>query len=432
MNEVTKIHLGRQAFTISVAAHKALRDYIDAITMQVGDKDVVDEVELRMAELLAERGIIGEKVVLVKDVDYLKKQLGDPKDFKESADDETEPANAIGESKRLFRDTDNAVLAGVAGGLAKYFGVDVLVIRILFVLATIAWGGGILVYIVLWLLVPEAKTSSEKLQMAGKPVTVDSLKEVVERADVKGAARRANNSIAGPINSFFGLVLKVIGVAFILAGIGALFGLIAGETYILLNNSQLAQYNIFPIGFREHLLLHIGVAVAALLALFVILFGVAIFRRKWPIRTWVTGILIGLLFLGVAASGALAADTVPHVRDRYNANLHTSVRELKTFTSIIYTGPNEGVNINYQFSDKYSASLKYYGNPDISKLKTTVSNGALNIDTQHFDWHRHCSAICLPPTYNVEITVSSPIQPQLDWPTNEIKVFPGSMYYYGP
>src|SRR6266404_410644 len=209
MNEVTKIHLGRQAFTISAAAHKALRSYLDAIEKQVGDKDVVEEVELRMAELLTERGIKGEKVVLMKDIDFLKEHLGNPKDFKEDGD---EVASEEPSTKRLFRDTDNGMIAGVAGGLAKYFGVDVLLIRILFVIGTIAWGGGILLYIVLWLLVPEAKTSSERLQMAGKPVTVDSLKEVVERADVKGAAHRANNSIAGPINSFFGFVLKIVGI----------------------------------------------------------------------------------------------------------------------------------------------------------------------------------------------------------------------------
>ena len=424
MNEVTKIHLGRQAFTISVAAHKTLRAYLDAISKQVGDNDVVDEVELRMAELLAEHGVSGEKVVLVKDVDYLKKQLGDPKDFKENDDETTTTTDKTSDSKRLFRDTDNAMLAGVAAGLAKYFGLSVVLIRILFIIGTIAWGGGILVYIVLWLLVPEAKTSSEKLQMAGKPVTVDSLKEVVERADVKGAARRANNSIAGPINTFFAIVLKIIGIAFILFGLSALFGLIAGETYVLLHNAQLVQDNIFPIGFREHLLLHIAIAVAALISLFIILFGLAIFRRKWPIRTWITGILIGLLFIGMAAGGALAADTVPRVRDRYNSNIHTSLRQLKPFTNISYSGPNEGIDISYQISDKYTAALKYYDNPDISNLKTNVSNGTLTIDTSKFDWHRHCNALCLPPTYNMEIIISSPDQPQLDWPANEIKVFP--------
>lgn len=217
MNEVIKIHLGRQAFTVSIAAQKELRSYLDAIEKQVGDKEVVEEVELRMAELLAEHGIHGNKVVLPKDIDFLKKQLGSPKDFK---DDEGEAslADTRSEGKKLFRDTENGMIAGVAAGLAAYLGLDVVLVRILLILGTLAWGMGLLVYVLLWLLVPEAKTTSERLQMAGKSVTLDSLKEVVERADVKGAAQRANGTVAPFINSVFRIILKITGVGFILAG----------------------------------------------------------------------------------------------------------------------------------------------------------------------------------------------------------------------
>ena len=189
MNEVTKIHLGRQAFTISVDAHHELKKYLEDIQKQVGEKDVVDEIELRMAELLAEHGVSGDKVVLSSDVEFLKKQLGSPADFIEEESETYTTTPRQLETKRLFRDTDNAVVAGVAAGLAQYFGVDVPLVRILFIIATVAtFGWGILLYIALWLLVPEAKTSSDRLQMAGKPINVDSLKEIVERADVKGAA----------------------------------------------------------------------------------------------------------------------------------------------------------------------------------------------------------------------------------------------------
>ncbi len=169
MNEVSNIHLGRQAFTISIDAHKKLKNYLEAIEKQVGDKDVMEEIELRMAELLTEHGINADKVVLPKDVDFLMEQLGNPKDFKEE-DETSSPTSKKTESKRLFRDTDNAMIAGVASGLAQYFGLDVILIRILFVVATIiTFGWAILLYIVLWVLVPEVKTSSDRLQMAGRP-----------------------------------------------------------------------------------------------------------------------------------------------------------------------------------------------------------------------------------------------------------------------
>src|SRR5690348_1418792 len=106
MNEVTAIHLGRQPFTISVAAHKALQTYLHDIEKHAG-KDVAEEVELRMAELLTERGVTGEKVVLEKDIDYLKEQLGSPTDFSEDEDNKADKKadnDANGRSKRMYRD----------------------------------------------------------------------------------------------------------------------------------------------------------------------------------------------------------------------------------------------------------------------------------------------------------------------------------------
>jgi len=413
MNEVNKIHLGRQAFTISVDAHKQLQAYLDAIKKQVGDSDVVDEVELRMVELLAEHNVTGDKVILPTDINFLKKQLGNPKDFKEDGDDEiSAPLTQNADTKRLFRDTDNAMVAGVASGLAMYFGVDVLLIRILFVIGIFTGGWGILIYALLWLLVPEVKTSSDRLQMAGKPVTVASLKEVVERADVKGVANRAGHSIVGPINSIFRLILKGIGVVLILSGLSALFGLIAVTIYLLLHNGSIFQDNIFPIGLREHALVYIGLAVSGILALFVVLSGMALFRRKWPIRAWITGMLIGLVFVGSAAAGALGADVAPQVRDRYNANTHTNVRTLTAFDKVNPIG--DDVDIKYQPSDTYSVSFHYYDNPDLSKIKTTVSNGTLLIDSQQFHDRHNCQKICLP--YNVVVTIQSPTIPGIITP----------------
>jgi phage shock protein PspC (stress-responsive transcriptional regulator) len=412
MNEVTKIHLGRQAFTISVDAHHELRSYLDAIKKQVEDKDVVDEIELRMAELLAEHGLNANKVILPGDVDFLKEQLGNPNDFKDDEDGIHSASDKPADSKRLFRDTENGMIAGVAAGLAQYFGVDVLLIRILFVIAVfVTFGWGILLYIVLWLLVPEAKTSSERLQMAGKPVNVDSLKEIVERADIKGAAHRANASLVGPINTLFRFILKLVGLFFVLSGLSVLFGLIAAEIYILVNRVAWAQYNIFPVGLREHLLLDIAMAVAGLIALFLVFFGIAMFRRKWPIRSWVTGILVGLIFIGLAIGGALAGSVNTNIRDRYNANVHTSIRTLTPFTALNITGPVD--DINYQYSNTYSVSLSYYGHPDLAEVKTIVQNKTLNIDSTQFNWRRNCQVICIPDSYNLNITIYAPDAYQL-------------------
>jgi phage shock protein PspC (stress-responsive transcriptional regulator) len=412
MNEVTKIHLGRQSFSISVEAQRSLRRYLDAIEKQVKDKGVVDEIELRMAELLAEHGVSGDKVILPADINYLKGQLGDPKDFKEDDSDTSAEAALPIDNKRLFRDTDHAMIAGVASGLAAYFGIDVLLIRILFVAGTIAWGGGILLYILLWLLIPEAKSGSDRLQMAGKAVTVESLKEVVERADVKAAARRANKSIASPINALFNVVVKLAGIALTLTGLSLLVGLLASTVFLLVHGNIVLD-NLFPIGFKEHMLVYLSAFAAALMAIFVVLFGMAVFKRKWPIRLWLTGVLVGLTVMGVIGSAALAADTVPRVRDRYNAHFRTFVKNVQPYGQVNVIGP---ASIDSRASDKYYVTVRYYDQSDPSKIKISVKNNILLIDTSQYQWDRQCASVCIPNHYDLEVTVYSPNPSQIFYP----------------
>jgi len=411
MNEVTKIHLGRQAFNISIDAHHELKQYLDDIKRHVHEEGIVNEIELRMVELLNERGVVGDKVILPADVSFLKEQLGEPKDFAEEDEEQVSEQEKPAETKKLFRDTDNAMLAGVAAGLANYFNVDVLLIRLLFVIVTFMGGWGILLYLVLWVLVPETKTPSDRLQMAGKAVTIESLKEIVERADVKSAARRANNSLSGPINVIFRTLLKAIGVIITVFGLATLMALCGSVIYMFLHNGNILQDSVFPIGFKEHLLVYIAAAVIGFIGLFIVLLGLAIFRRKWPIHMWVTGSLIGLMLICVATGAALTADVVPQVRDQYNANVHTTARQLKPFTKIELDEFAGNVDISYEYSPTYSVTLQYYGHPDLSSVKTTVTNGVLTIDTQNFNWNRNCQDLCIPKSYNLSFTVYSPTQP---------------------
>ncbi len=415
MNEVTRIHLGRQPFTIAADAHKALETYLAEIKHAVGDKsgDVVKEVELRMAELLGERGVSGDKVILLDDVKFLKQQLGDPQDFKE--DDEATPtATTEGTAnKRLFRDTDNGIIAGVGSGLASYFGLDVLLVRIVIIITVLAGGWGILLYIALWLLIPEAKSSSERLQMRGVAVTVDNLKQVVERADIHGTAHRAGGALRCGINSALKLALKITGIALILAALIALFALVAAGIYLELHDGSFFREGFFPIGGSEHLLVVIAFVWVGLLALFLVLIGIALVRRKWPIATWTTGVIAGLLFIGLAAGIALSADTVPKVRQRYEAAHHSATRSVEPFSSIQAKGDHDVI---MQHGDSYSVTMRYFGNADISKIKTSVVNHQLIVDSSQFKWKTNCDTPCLFPDYNLEITVYSPTIPDITSP----------------
>lgn len=419
MNEVTRIHLGRQPYTISVEAYAKLKDYLADIQKNVGDPEVANEVELRMSELLTERGVTADKAILSADIVYLQEQLGSPADFSDDAESSDAHEADTKTTKRLFRDTDQALVAGVAAGLANYLGIDALLVRIAFILLTIFSGGvGILVYILLWVLVPTAETASEKLQMRGKPVTLEALKESVEKADVATAARRVNNKMTSVINGVMRVVVKLTGLGFIATGLGIIATVAVAKMYMLLHNGQLFQENLFPVGIREEWLVILCMLLAVITAVFFILTGIATFKHKWPLKAWTTAVLAGLFFIGSAVGMALAADAAPRVQERYESLVHTTVIDnIQPFTKVATTG---NVNITYTASPSYAVTVHHTDRPDLSKLKINTSNDTLYIDSSALDDTKHCTMLCLFPDYNMTVEIYTPNADNLNAvPANE-------------
>lgn len=420
MNEITNIHLGRQPYKIAVDAHGILQDYMHDIKEQVGPKgkDVVDEVELRMAELLAERGITGDKVILMKDVEYLKEQLGSPRDFKDEDEgankDETETTG----TKRLYRDTDHGMVAGVAAGLAAYFHIDPVIVRLLFVIAALTGGWGFALYIVMWLIVPEAKTSSDRLHMWGKAVTVDNLKEVVHQADVKGAAARAGNAVGSIVQNISKLVLMIVGIAFTVAGCAVLFGLTTGGVYWWLNHGRIVPFDIFPIGAQEILLSALVFVVLGVMGLLWILMGVSMAKRKWQLPGWALAGLLGVMFAALAVGGALAADAIPKIRDRIEAAHHSDMRQVVPFTAVHVDGdPNASrlLEVVRKNADEYKIELRYMGKADTSGVMVKeVKPGTLEVDTRNFKSDSHCAASpCVFKDRDLQVFVYAPAAEQI-------------------
>ena len=188
MNEITRIHLGRVPYEIDVSARKTLEKYLADIKKFMGaDDEMMGDIETRMTEILSGRGVGRDDVITAADVSAIRAQLGEPRDFAADDDGETEANwhddpftgnSSDRKRRRYYRDIDNAMLGGVISGLAAYTGWDVTLLRILAVIFTVipTWGMLIIVYIIVWAVAPAAKTASEKLEMRGEPVTLDSLK----------------------------------------------------------------------------------------------------------------------------------------------------------------------------------------------------------------------------------------------------------------
>ncbi|HEX8763219.1 MAG TPA: PspC domain-containing protein [Candidatus Saccharimonadales bacterium] len=422
MNEIKKIHLGRQAFTISVDAHRALKEYVDAIDRQA-DAEVVKEVELRMAELLLERKITEEKVVLPEDIDFLKEQLGEPGDFKdEDADDdsdadqnkakketdETVKANA---PKQLYRDPENGMIAGVAAGVAAYLNIDVVLVRILFVLLALASGAGIVLYLLIWILAPEAKTSSDRLKMRGKAVTVDSIKAVVDRADIPGAASRAGNTVgrgAAKIAMVASkILLAILGVTFAIMGFGLVFGALAGGLGLLTHGVKLGQDLIFPISGGDHVAVALAMTTVLLIGVFLLLIGVAMMRRKWKVPGWVVASLAGVLVVSASAATAYGLNSVSQIQAQIKEARHSKTQSVDAFKRIELTG---NAHFFFKHADTYSVEYTYLGKRDESSLKPTVDKETLKFDTTEFQSQGTCRGFC-PYEYNdprLTVTIFAP------------------------
>ncbi|EPR74352.1 hypothetical protein ADIWIN_0694 [Winogradskyella psychrotolerans RS-3] len=186
MNKTVNINLAGTFFHIDEDAYLKLSRYLEAIkrsfTDSQGRSEIIADIEARIAELFAERIQNEKQVVGVKLVDEVITIMGQPEDY--LVDDEIfedEPKQQYkqksGSTRRLFRDTDNSYVGGVSAGLGHYFGIDALWIRLLWVILMFGAGTGFLLYILLWALIPEAKTTAEKLTMTGDAVNISNIEK---------------------------------------------------------------------------------------------------------------------------------------------------------------------------------------------------------------------------------------------------------------
>ena len=254
MNKTVNINLGGMFFHIDEDAYLKLTRYFDAIKRSLnsssGQDEIIKDIEMRVSELLTEKQKSEKHVVGLKDVDEVIAVMGQPEDYIiEDEEKSNQSFNDYGtrKHKKLYRDKEKGMIGGVATGLGHYFGIDAVWIKIIFLVFVFAgFGTGILAYFVLWIVTPEAVTTSEKLEMTGEPVTIsniekkvreeiESLSDRFKNADydamgnqVKSGAERISSSFGDFIITVFKIFAKFLGVILIMAGISTLILLLIG------------------------------------------------------------------------------------------------------------------------------------------------------------------------------------------------------------
>lgn len=226
MKEVTRIHIAKVSYEIEVAAKKRLEAYVDALTSYADDENVIEDIEIRITELLDARGVKAGGIVTLADVDAIQDTLGEPKDFSGEGDfaigeDSTDTTRS---GKKFYRNIDDAVLGGVLSGLAAYLGVNAVWVRLLFVvLLFVSFGFAAFVYALLWIITPAAKTVSDKLLMKGEPITLGSIRKYNE--DQVGL--RSTKELLERRRKVFGVTVGILGV---FGAIGAALATVGGAS----------------------------------------------------------------------------------------------------------------------------------------------------------------------------------------------------------
>ena len=188
MNKTISISLAGFSFIIEEQAYEKLNKYLQALRNSL-EKDEADEVmydiEIRIAEIFREN-LDKREVVNSDDVEKVIAQIGTPEAIEGQSEENAEQEIPQEKTKKeLFRDMKRGKIAGVCAGLAQYFGMDISLMRIIWILVFIFTVGfvSVVAYVILWIVLPEAETASDFLKMQGRPINFDSLKEAGQRVN---------------------------------------------------------------------------------------------------------------------------------------------------------------------------------------------------------------------------------------------------------
>lgn len=297
MKKTVKINLSGIVFNLDEDAYQELKSYLDSIISRFRDmeegNEIISDIESRIAEIFQTKVSDKKQVITLDDVNEVIAIMGRPEDFYDA--ETMEPDTTLGKEdysrkrhRKLYRDPDNAILGGVAAGLAAYFGIEAWIIRLLLVILTFPIQVIPIIYIILWIVVPKAETAAQKLEMRGEKVTVSNIEKTVkeEYDTVKENMKRVQHSkeykrtksvfaeifhvLGQIILVFLKIILIIIGISFIIAGIAAIMGLtsVFFFRHALFPVDIWPPIHIYPLGDMFHFLSDPGAITLFSFALF--------------------------------------------------------------------------------------------------------------------------------------------------------------------
>ncbi|MCD7971269.1 MAG: PspC domain-containing protein [Candidatus Azobacteroides sp.] len=183
MKKVIEVSIGGINFMMEDDAYFKLKSYLNCFEETIPDKseakEVMEDVEARVAEIFQKEIKFDHQVIDIPLIQIVINHLGEVEEKTNTYTEGTECENEeyTRGDKKLFRNPDDKKIAGVCSGLAAYFDIDPTLVRLLFVLTLFMYGTGPMAYIVLWIVIPQAHTVIQKLQMRGYAPTAENIRK---------------------------------------------------------------------------------------------------------------------------------------------------------------------------------------------------------------------------------------------------------------
>lgn len=330
MKKTISIHIKGINFLIEEDAYEILKDYLKRLETMLssvtGKEEILEDIELRIVELFSTGLSSRKEVIEENDVRETIERLGEPEQFideeahgAQQEEQKTaynqENASYTSSEKKLYRNIENASIAGVCSGLAAYMNIDVIIVRVLFILFTLAAGFGVPLYIILWVVLPTAHTHIDRLRMRGRPITVENVREEVEKAAERmtnsshkfaskihrdSVLQRSFRTIGQIISKTFGGFLLFLGIVFSIAFFVVVVGQM-GTTPVKTDEGFLGLHEFGLLFFEDPEILNFMWISGSILALIGIIWFIAsgtrlLFNLRFP---WYKYLSRTALFAGI-------------------------------------------------------------------------------------------------------------------------------------
>lgn len=269
MNRIITINIGGIAIQIEEDAYEVLRKYLSKIKTHFANTDngseIIEDIEARIAEMLHEK-LNDKPSINVQDIEEVIEVMGNPTDFEADLDeDEYTQEHRYSKSKRsLYRDPERGILGGVCSGLAYYLNVEVVFIRIIWIILFFVFGTGFFFYLILWFIIPKAETTADRIKMMGETPNIENIKNTIrDEANqayqnikdsgfsdkIKDGVRKINEIFFGFLGGIGKTIFAFLSVLFFIVFLAVVAHLILGQSLFnidvpWLNREKLGQvYN---------------------------------------------------------------------------------------------------------------------------------------------------------------------------------------------